>query len=177
MGESFGAVLALSMSISEPQYISKLVLINPATSYHQSIWPLLGPLLTRSGPFFPIFTSLALLLTAIHPHQIIRLAGNIASEVDSVDTARKKLKNTIASGGKLLSALQRDTLLHKLKTLADGSSLVQARFSLSIYLHLPMYLSKSMYLSMYVSLHLFDTIKRKIVVLVYSFLYNSNNFL
>eukprot|EP00854_Cymbomonas_tetramitiformis_P023582 gene23582-28562_t len=46
LGESFGGILALAVGIKRPKSVHRLVLVNPATSFPDSIWPNLGPLLT-----------------------------------------------------------------------------------------------------------------------------------
>ena len=45
LGESFGGVLALAVAALHPAVVDRLVLVNPASSYPQSIWPSLGPVL------------------------------------------------------------------------------------------------------------------------------------
>ena len=47
LGESFGAVLALAIAHDKTDLVDRLVLVNPATSYEQSIWPRLGPALAN----------------------------------------------------------------------------------------------------------------------------------
>lgn len=47
LGESFGAVLALAVAHAKPDLVDRLVLVNPATSYENSIWPRVGPLLAQ----------------------------------------------------------------------------------------------------------------------------------
>jgi alpha-beta hydrolase superfamily lysophospholipase len=39
LGESFGGVLALAVAASCRQQVDRVVLINPATSYEDSVWP------------------------------------------------------------------------------------------------------------------------------------------
>jgi pimeloyl-ACP methyl ester carboxylesterase len=45
LGESFGALVAIAVAAARPDLIDRLVLVNPATSFQRSVWPLLGPLL------------------------------------------------------------------------------------------------------------------------------------
>ena len=45
LGESFGGVLALAVAHERPDLADRLVLVNPATSFPRSVWPVLGPLL------------------------------------------------------------------------------------------------------------------------------------
>lgn len=47
LGESFGAVLALAVAAAKTDLVDRLVLVNPATSYENSIWPRLGPALAK----------------------------------------------------------------------------------------------------------------------------------
>ena len=50
LGESFGGVLALAVAAEYPAVVDRLVLVNPASCYPQSIWPSLGPLLPGLPP-------------------------------------------------------------------------------------------------------------------------------
>ena len=47
LGESFGGILALAAAAARPDLVDRVILANPATSYPQSVWPTLGPLLPR----------------------------------------------------------------------------------------------------------------------------------
>ncbi|CAD7704397.1 unnamed protein product [Ostreobium quekettii] len=47
LGESFGGVLALVVAERCREIVDRVVLVNPATSYRQSYWPILGPLMPR----------------------------------------------------------------------------------------------------------------------------------
>lgn len=47
LGESFGAVLTLAVAAAKTDLVDRLVLVNPATSYENSIWPRLGPALAK----------------------------------------------------------------------------------------------------------------------------------
>lgn len=49
LGESFGGVLALAVAAECPALVDRLVLVNPATSFKDSLWPTLGPLLPQVG--------------------------------------------------------------------------------------------------------------------------------
>jgi hypothetical protein len=50
LGESFGGILALALAPRLGDLVDRLVLVNPATSFSDSPWPLAGPLLTRIDP-------------------------------------------------------------------------------------------------------------------------------
>lgn len=50
LGESFGGLLALAIAARLPRLVDRLVLVNPATSFSQSLWPIVGPLLPQIPP-------------------------------------------------------------------------------------------------------------------------------
>ena len=45
LGESFGGTLAIAVAIERPDLADRLILVNPATSFPRSVWPILGPFL------------------------------------------------------------------------------------------------------------------------------------
>ncbi len=47
LGESFGGVLALAVAEARPDLVDRVVLVNPATSFPRSLWPMLGPFLPQ----------------------------------------------------------------------------------------------------------------------------------
>ncbi|GMH32734.1 hypothetical protein BSKO_00568 [Bryopsis sp. KO-2023] len=47
LGESFGGLLAVAVADRCKDIIDRVVLVNPATSFEQSIWPLLGPIVPQ----------------------------------------------------------------------------------------------------------------------------------
>ena len=49
LGESFGGLLALAAASEAPELADRVVLVNPATSFPRSAWPLLGPLLPQAS--------------------------------------------------------------------------------------------------------------------------------
>lgn len=50
LGESFGGILCLALAIKLGDYIDRVVLVNPASSFSDSIWPQAGPLLAQLPP-------------------------------------------------------------------------------------------------------------------------------
>ncbi len=46
MGESFGGVMSLALAARLEDLVDRVVIINPATSFADSAWPIAGPLLT-----------------------------------------------------------------------------------------------------------------------------------
>ncbi|CAM9453397.1 unnamed protein product [Chrysoparadoxa australica] len=48
VGESFGAVLALGVALAEPDSVERLFLVNPATSFPRTAWPILGQVLANT---------------------------------------------------------------------------------------------------------------------------------
>eukprot|EP00879_Flechtneria_rotunda_P019557 GHRR01020545.1.p1 GENE.GHRR01020545.1~~GHRR01020545.1.p1 ORF type:complete len:318 (+),score=104.34 GHRR01020545.1:181-1134(+) len=50
MGESFGGIMCLALALKLGDYIDRLVLINPASSFQNSMWPSAGPMLAQLPP-------------------------------------------------------------------------------------------------------------------------------
>jgi len=95
MGESTGALFAcyLALRSSKKKKISQLLLVNPATSYYDSIWPALGPLIAQvPEPIFPAIGMGTLLLTAVEPRQIRSIGQPIIDRINSTATAVAELK-------------------------------------------------------------------------------------
>lgn len=65
-GESFGGCVALKVALRTPQLFNRIVLINPASSFHRVPWLVLGSLLFSWMPrlFYEIFSVTALPLLA-----------------------------------------------------------------------------------------------------------------
>ena len=53
LGESFGGLLAIAVAAELPDLVDRVVLVNPATSFTRSVWPVLGPLLPSVPPVSP----------------------------------------------------------------------------------------------------------------------------
>jgi pimeloyl-ACP methyl ester carboxylesterase len=73
LGESFGGILALAVAANRPDLVDRVVLVNPATSYQQSIWPTLGPLLPR----VPKANPLVILFAARNHVQLSEFVGQL----------------------------------------------------------------------------------------------------
>jgi pimeloyl-ACP methyl ester carboxylesterase len=58
LGESFGGILAVAVAAARPDLVNRVVLVNPATSYERSAWPVLGPLLPMVPQVAALFQSL-----------------------------------------------------------------------------------------------------------------------
>ncbi|CAM9357148.1 unnamed protein product [Discosporangium mesarthrocarpum] len=55
MGESFGALLAIAVALEMPQHVSRLVLVNPATSFRRSaLYQAMPYLVGLPRPLFPL---------------------------------------------------------------------------------------------------------------------------
>lgn len=47
LGESFGGLMCMALAIKLESYIDRVVIVNPASSFDNSPWPRLGPLLAQ----------------------------------------------------------------------------------------------------------------------------------
>lgn len=130
MGESFGGLLACHLAIRNQENISKLILVNPATSFDQTNWPYLGNVISRTGPAFPVVGVATLLATAVEPTQFQRIGRSIVDRINSTESAIYELTNLIESGTTLTNLLPPETLRHRLsKWLQSGTKILQNRYS------------------------------------------------
>ena len=72
LGESFGAVLALAVAAAKTDLVDRLVLVNPATSYENSIWPRLGPALAKLPDVRPVVIHRTLMHSDMHSKSTLR---------------------------------------------------------------------------------------------------------
>jgi pimeloyl-ACP methyl ester carboxylesterase len=88
-GESFGGCLALKVLIQAPKLFEKIILINPASSFHQVPWLNLGSLLF---PFTPdIFYDYSAYLTLPFLVHLNRISSQARQElVDTIKSAPKQ---------------------------------------------------------------------------------------
>ena len=131
MGESFGGLLATYVSVrsKEKGLVSKLILVNPATSYDRTPWDTLGPLVASTGPAFPIVGITTLLATVIEPNQIETIGRPIFERINTIDDLQVELNKLLDTSQTVTKLLSPDTLNHRLsKWLGSGSFLMKDRY-------------------------------------------------
>jgi pimeloyl-ACP methyl ester carboxylesterase len=131
LGESFGGVLAFAVAAEAPHLIDRLVLVNPATSFEDSLWPLLGPIL----PNVPsqAYQALPIALAPVLGNPINLLAAALDS-TDETSSLGDRLNAVVRGAAQLLSQLPLladllppETLAWKLKLLQQGCAAVAPR--------------------------------------------------
>ena len=117
IGESFGGLLAsyIGTRSESASLISRLVLVNPATSYDRTQWPIVGPLIASSGPAFPFLGISALMLTAVERNQFFRIGQQISDRINSTESAIEEITKMVEGGGSIMDLLPPDTLNFRLK--------------------------------------------------------------
>ena len=147
LGESFGGLLALAVGDKSP-YVDRIVLVNPATSFSLSAWPMLGPALTSLPPevynllpiaLSPILTNpLAVALNGVQlpspfpfplpfpprfPPNFSDLAGK-GTPLRAASDLAYGLIELLPTLGALRDVLPPSTLTWRLSLLKEGSSYV-----------------------------------------------------
>lgn len=142
LGESMGGLLALAVAQRLPaETLSQVIMVNPATSFSGTLWPLLGPAL----PGLPVeLYNLVPFALAPILGDPIRLAGiAIAGAAEASLTARtagtqppplldaasdtaNALLRSLSSLGALAGIIPPSTLAHRLAVLSAGSAEVNA---------------------------------------------------
>lgn len=130
LGESFGGLLASYLALrAGDNKISKLILINPATSYDRTNWPLLGPLIASTGSAFPLIGVATLLSTCIDASQFQRIGNSVLTRINSLDTALNELNSLRSTGQQITSVLPAETLRFRLYDwLSLGNCLMEKRY-------------------------------------------------
>jgi pimeloyl-ACP methyl ester carboxylesterase len=116
IGESMGGAISLYTCIKYPELVSKATVINPASSFDKSVWPLLGPLLPQIPEELYGGLPFALAPVLIDP---IRLATE-AVEFGNINETLEKMVKLLPALGALATIIPRDTLKHRLQILADA---------------------------------------------------------
>ena len=131
VGESFGGLLATYIALrAKKGSISKLVLVNPATSFHRTSWPLLAPVIANSGMAFP-FIGIATLLSSISDaSQIQRVGQKMIAGITSTETAVNVFNELIEFGRLNTENISPETLNWRIsKWFGVGASLMNEKYS------------------------------------------------
>lgn len=121
IGESMGGMLSLCVASERPDLITRLILVNSASSFDRSAWPALGPLLPNVPSELWGAVPYALTPVLIDP---VRMARGMMDKVMSSAVSDDPL-TTIAAGveelagllpalGALAEIIPRETLAHRL---------------------------------------------------------------
>lgn len=129
-GESFGGLVASFVSARMKNDKMKLLLINPATSYAQTAWPTIGPLLTNAPDFlFPFLGIGVLMAVAVEPRQITEIGQQIVNRINSTEDALRELQTLTDSASTILDILPQGTLDWRLREwLGKGVFLMEDRY-------------------------------------------------
>ena len=131
IGESFGGLLAAYVALRAKEgKISKLVLINPATSFDRTNWNVLAPIIASTGRAFPLIGMSALLATAVDMSQIQRVGLRVASKLKSPAIAVDVFTNLFNAGIALLDLIPAETLNWRIQQwFTVGTSIMRGKYS------------------------------------------------
>lgn len=129
VGESFGGLLASYIATIAKVKPSKLVLVNPATSFDRTNWNTVAPLLTNTGAAFPMVGMATLLATAVEFDQFQRIGRKIIDRINSTETAIIEMNLLFESSKTITERLPPETLDWRIsKWLSTGSYLMNSKF-------------------------------------------------
>ena len=130
---SWMEIIFLNSASSRPTItIGKLVVVNPATSYDRTRWPILGPLIANSGSVFPAlgvgntllnyllqvfvhFMTATIAVAALQPQQVLNIGRRMISRINSSNTAVDEVSVLLQSFSRASEQLPADTLQWRLK--------------------------------------------------------------
>ncbi|CAD7699010.1 unnamed protein product, partial [Ostreobium quekettii] len=121
LGESFGGVLALVVAERCRELVDRVVLVNPATSYRQSYWPILGPIM----PQIPeeLYGAVPFVLAPVFGNPLALLAHNIDSTVPperQLTSLAKGIADLFGTLNFLVDVLPPPVVAWKLELLKQG---------------------------------------------------------
>lgn len=132
IGDSFGGLLASFIASQHKALVSTLVLVNPATSYEFSAWPLLAPLILNSGPAYPLLGLSSLFFTVVQPEQFTRIGKSIIDRINSAPTNQQRieeLNGLFKLSQDFLSIMTPETVEWRLtRWLQNGNVLMRSRY-------------------------------------------------
>ena len=132
IGDSFGGLLASFIAAQNKALVSTLVLVNPATSYEFTAWPLLAPLILNSGPAYPLVGLSSLFLTVVQPEQFTRIGRRIMDRINSASTNEERiaeLNGLFKLSQDFLSIMTPETVEWRLtRWLQNGNALMRSRY-------------------------------------------------
>jgi len=120
VGESMGGLLSLCVASERPDLITRLILVNPASSFDKSAWSVLGPALPSIPNEFWGALPYALTPVLFDP---LRMASGLMETIASAEPQEAleamtstvvKLAESIPAVGALAEIIPRDTLAHRL---------------------------------------------------------------
>jgi pimeloyl-ACP methyl ester carboxylesterase len=131
IGDSCGGLIAAfiaSLPQSKP-YISSLVLLNPATSYDRTLWNGLSPFVLNTGSAFPIVGISTLLVTAVQPFQVNRIAELVLQRLSSSTDIVNEIKDLYALSQTYVDCLPPLTVEWRIsRWLYNGNKLMKNRY-------------------------------------------------
>ncbi|CAL8462015.1 g1546 [Coccomyxa elongata] len=122
LGESFGGVLALAVAEARPDLVDRVVLVNPATSFSRSLWPMLGPFLPQVPK--ELYASVPVALAPVLGNPILLAAFGVDTSASLPDQAvafGQGMISLIPQLQALAEILPAPTLAWKLKLLEEGN--------------------------------------------------------
>lgn len=124
LGTSFGGALSLAVAL-RCRRVNRLIIVNPSTSFQRTVWPTAGPVLTRVPT--PVYRLVGMLMGPVFANPFTAEAvGSDPSLV--VPSGRAPAGPASAPRAtprfRLVDALPRGTLQHKLELLLESSRLL-----------------------------------------------------
>jgi pimeloyl-ACP methyl ester carboxylesterase len=131
VGESFGGLLAPYIAIrAKKGKIAKLVLINPASSFDRTPWPVLAPLLAATGIAYPFVGIAALMAIVPDLGQMQRMSEKILGNVNSSQNAVDIMSTFLKIGKDFSEQLSAETLVWRIsKWFGAGTSIMDGKYS------------------------------------------------
>eukprot|EP00878_Enallax_costatus_P021381 GHUV01022631.1.p1 GENE.GHUV01022631.1~~GHUV01022631.1.p1 ORF type:complete len:469 (+),score=134.31 GHUV01022631.1:165-1571(+) len=128
LGESFGAIMSMALAIKLGNYIDRLVLVNPASSFSNSIWPQAGPLLAQLPE--DVYKLLPFALAPVMSNPISMAMNDVDDRAPLLQQGSDLMYGLIDLAPQLAAlrlVLPPETLAWRLELLKQGSQWIRPR--------------------------------------------------
>ena len=121
LGESVGGLMAAYIGVYNQSLVSKLILVNPATSFDRTAWAATEKFIPLTGlAFTPLFTSFVL-TTVADPSTIYQVASSIVKNINTTEDMARETLSLVSYFNFIRST---DTLLWRMKQWLDVGNFI-----------------------------------------------------
>jgi pimeloyl-ACP methyl ester carboxylesterase len=127
-GESFGGIMCLALAHKLGEYIDRVVIVNPASSFGNSVWPAAGPLLTQLPS--DVYKLLPFALAPLMSNPLAMAMNDVDTRSPLVNQASDLMYSLLDLAPQLAAlrlVLPAETLAWRLELLKQGSGYVNSR--------------------------------------------------
>ena len=130
MGESFGGLLATYVALRAKEHVYSMVLVNPATSFDRTSWPVLGQVLSKTGIWYGLSGTAVLAATIVDFVHLRAKGSAIINKIVTPDDALVEFADVLSYPKKVANHFPAETLAWRLRAwLMQGSHIMKDKYA------------------------------------------------